>query len=163
MGGARWGTLHHSQHHLRPVEMSGAGKSKCVSLKTPIPNKFQGDGHDEGCAPVPEFTSLVNFPLHMTAKQSSLADGMRCCVMCGQACPGSASNKNKKLECTSVRIDDDGDDFSVVSLVKMKKSVFFLQFSHGIPDLCFSLAWCSLEFSILSGRCCFCCEFCCLY
>ena len=39
-----------------------------------------------------------------------------------------------------MRIDDDGDDFSVVSLVKMKKSVFFLQFSHGIPDLCFSLS-----------------------
>ena len=62
--------------------------------------------------------------------------------MCGQACPCSASNKNKKLECTLVRIDDDGDDFSVVSLVKNDKKDFFLQFSHGTLDLCLYLVWC---------------------
>ena len=47
--------------------------------------------------PVPEFTSLVNFPVHMSQKQSvNLPEGMRCCVMCGQACPCSNGNKNKK-------------------------------------------------------------------
>merc|ERR1740124_1679130 len=46
---------------------------------------------------VPEFTSLVNFPSHMSQKQShNLPEGMRCCVMCGHACPCSAANKNKK-------------------------------------------------------------------
>ena len=48
-------------------------------------------------AQVPEFTSLVNFPAHMSQKQAvNLPDGMRCCVMCGQACPCSSGNKNKK-------------------------------------------------------------------
>ena len=74
---------------------------------------------------VPEFTSLVNFPLHMTAKKLSFTDGIHCCVMCGQSCPCSASNKNKKLECTSLHIDDDGDDFSVVSLVTNEKKCFY--------------------------------------
>mmetsp|Transcript_5346 Transcript_5346/g.11872 ORF Transcript_5346/g.11872 Transcript_5346/m.11872 type:complete len:172 (+) Transcript_5346:70-585(+) len=48
-------------------------------------------------AQVPEFTSLVNFPAHMSQKQSvNLPEGMRCCVMCGQACPCSTGNKSKK-------------------------------------------------------------------
>lgn len=40
---------------------------------------------------VPEFISLMNFPA------LSLPDNLRCCVMCGTACPTSASLKNKKL------------------------------------------------------------------
>ena len=60
---------------------------KWAPLKTPIPNKFQGDMDMMNDAPVPEFTSLVNFPLHITAKQLSCVDGMHYCVMCGQACP----------------------------------------------------------------------------
>ena len=45
---------------------------------------------------MPEFTSLVNFPAHMSQKQSvNLPEGMRCCVMCGQACPCSAGAKKK--------------------------------------------------------------------
>jgi hypothetical protein len=45
---------------------------------------------------VPEFTSLVNFPAHMSQKQSvNLPEGMRCCVMCGQACPCSSGTKKK--------------------------------------------------------------------
>lgn len=48
-------------------------------------------------AQVPEFTSLVNFPSHMSQKQAvNLPEGMRCCVMCGQACPCSAGVKGKK-------------------------------------------------------------------
>jgi Zn-finger nucleic acid-binding protein len=51
-------------------------------------------------ASVPEFTSLVNFPAHMSQKQSvNLPEGMRCCVMCGQACPCSTGTK-KKSNCT---------------------------------------------------------------
>ena len=47
-------------------------------------------------ATVPEFTSLVNFPAHMSQKQSvNLPEGMRCCVMCGQACPCSTGTKKK--------------------------------------------------------------------
>lgn len=56
-------------------------------------------------APVPEFTSLVNFPIHMTStkqqhQQSSsginaFMDGHRNCVMCGQLCACS-SNSSKK-------------------------------------------------------------------
>lgn len=46
---------------------------------------------------MPEFTSLVNFPAHMSQKQAvNLPDNMRCCVMCGQACPCSTGNKTKK-------------------------------------------------------------------
>jgi Zn-finger nucleic acid-binding protein len=57
-------------------------------------------------AQVPEFTSLVNFPAHMSQKQSvNLPDGMRCCVMCGQACPCSTGNKTKKSS-SSVKSSD---------------------------------------------------------
>jgi Zn-finger nucleic acid-binding protein len=48
-------------------------------------------------AMVPEFTNLVNFPGHMSQKQSvNLPEGVRCCVMCGQACPCSTGSKSKK-------------------------------------------------------------------
>jgi Zn-finger nucleic acid-binding protein len=48
---------------------------------------------------VPEFTNLVNFPAYMSQKQSvNLPEGMRCCVMCGQACPCSTANKTKKCK-----------------------------------------------------------------
>jgi Zn-finger nucleic acid-binding protein len=49
-------------------------------------------------AHVPEFTSLVNYPSNMTAAKTSttLPEGVRCCVMCGSACPCSAVGKNKK-------------------------------------------------------------------
>ena len=98
--GPRWGGgPHHPHPGMRVMDMPGAShhsKRKCVPFKPPIPSKFQGNMEQMKDAPVPEFTSLVNFPLHMTAKQSSFPDGMRCCVMCGRACPCSASNKNKK-------------------------------------------------------------------
>lgn len=58
---------------------------------------FYSDIEKAKTAQVPEFTSLVNFPAHMSQKQAvNLPDGMRCCVMCGQACPCSSGNKNKK-------------------------------------------------------------------
>ena len=94
---------HHQPPHMHHMDLSRPNqhsKRKCVPLKTPIPSKFQGDIEQMKDAPVPEFTSLVNFPLHMTAKQSSFADGMRCCVMCGHARPCSVSNKNKKEKCS---------------------------------------------------------------
>jgi len=90
---------HHSAGHpafQRNPHLSSS-KRKCVPLKTPIPSKFQGDIDKMKSAQVPEFTSLVNFPSHMSQKQShNLPDGMRCCVMCGHACACSAANKNKK-------------------------------------------------------------------
>ena len=84
-----------SPHHIAHLDMSQS-KRKCVSLKPPIPSKFQGDMEKTKTAPVPEFTSLVNFPAHMSQKQSvNLPEGMRCCVMCGSACPCSNGNKKK--------------------------------------------------------------------
>jgi hypothetical protein len=88
---------HHHQHHMSPMDMSQS-KRKCVSLKPPIPSKFQGDMEKVKGASVPEFTSLVNFPAHMSQKQSvNLPEGLRCCVMCGSACP--CSNGTKKKPC----------------------------------------------------------------
>jgi len=73
-----------------------ASKRRCVPLKPPIPSKFQGDMEKAKNAKIPDFTSLVNFPAHMSQKQASMIpDGMRCCVMCGHACP-CTSVKNKK-------------------------------------------------------------------
>lgn len=84
-----------SPHHMSPMDMSQS-KRKCVPLKPPIPSKFQGDMDKVKGASVPEFTSLVNFPAHMSQKQSvNLPEGMRCCVMCGQACPCSNGSKKK--------------------------------------------------------------------
>ena len=87
-----------SPHHMTsPLNSMTQSKRKCIPLKPPIPSKFQGDIEQVKNLPVPEFTSLVNFPVHMSQKQSvNLPEGMRCCVMCGQACPCSNGNKNKK-------------------------------------------------------------------
>lgn len=102
-----WSPHHHggmpplaSPHHMgSPLGSMAQSKRKCVPLKPPIPSKFQGDIDKVKGAQVPEFTSLVNFPAHMSQKQSvNLPEGMRCCVMCGQACPCSAGNKNKKIK-----------------------------------------------------------------
>ncbi|KAG7360071.1 hypothetical protein IV203_035170 [Nitzschia inconspicua] len=90
-----------SPHHMSPIDMSQS-KRKCVPLKPPIPSKFQGDMEKLKSATVPEFTSLVNFPAHMSQKQAiNLPEGMRCCVMCGQACPCSNGNKKKPCSGTS--------------------------------------------------------------
>jgi len=87
-----------SPHHMgSPLSSMAQSKRKCLPLKPPIPSKFQGDMEKVKSAPVPEFTSLVNFPAHMSQKQAvNLPEGMRCCVMCGQACPCSTGNKNGK-------------------------------------------------------------------
>jgi hypothetical protein len=66
---------------------------RCVPLKSPIPSKFQGDMDKAKNAQVPEFTSLVNFS---QKRSDNLADGMRCCVMCGDACSYSSRSQNKK-------------------------------------------------------------------
>lgn len=80
-----------------PISNMAQSKRKCIPLKPPIPSKYQGDMEKFKNAPVPEFTSLVNYPSHMSQKQAvNLPDGMRCCVMCGQACPCSSGNKSKK-------------------------------------------------------------------
>jgi hypothetical protein len=103
-----WSPHHHggmppplaSPHHMgSPLGSMAQSKRKCVPLKPPIPSKFQGDIEKVKGANVPEFTSLVNFPAHMSQKQSvNLPEGMRCCVMCGQACPCSTGNKSKKAK-----------------------------------------------------------------
>ena len=87
-----------SPHHMgSPLNSMAQSKRKCLPLKPPIPSKFQGDMEKIKSAPVPEFTSLVNFPAHMSQKQTvNLPEGMRCCVMCGQACPCSSGTKTGK-------------------------------------------------------------------
>jgi hypothetical protein len=76
---------------------STPSKLKCVPLKPPLPSKFQGDLDKVLCTPVPEFASLANFPVHETNNSSvDLPDGMRCCVMCGQACLCGKTGKSKK-------------------------------------------------------------------
>jgi hypothetical protein len=101
-----WGIPHPSPHHMPPPMELNPSKRKCVSLKPPIPSKFQGDIEKVKGAPVPEFTSLVNYPAHMSQKQSvNLPEGMRCCVMCGQACPCSNSTKHKKNHCSGKKQD----------------------------------------------------------
>lgn len=89
---------HHmrSPPHMRPLELTPS-KRKCVPLKPPLPPKFQGDMEKAKTAQVPEFTTLVNFPAHISQKQSiNLPEGMRCCVMCGQACPCNLNGKAAK-------------------------------------------------------------------
>lgn len=72
-------------------------KRKCVPLKQPLPSKFQGDAEKAQATPMPEFTNLVNFPAHISQKQPvSLPNGMRCCVMCGQACQCNGTMKGPK-------------------------------------------------------------------
>jgi Zn-finger nucleic acid-binding protein len=96
-----------SPHHMPPPLGSpghmgsplAQSRRKCVPLKHPVPSKFQGDMDKSKSALVPEFTNLVNFPAYMSQKQSvNLPEGMRCCVMCGQACPCSTANKTKKCK-----------------------------------------------------------------
>lgn len=91
-----------SPHHMQsPLNSMAQSKRKCVPLKPPIPSKFQGNIEKTSKAQVPEFTSLVNFPAHMSQKQAgNLPEGIRCCVMCGSACPCSSGNKNKKGKVT---------------------------------------------------------------
>lgn len=96
------GSMTHTLSSPHPMNspMSSITQSKrnCVSLKPPIPSKFQGDMDKAKVVPVPEFTSLVNFPAHISQKQSSsLPEGMRCCVMCGSACPCTMGGKSKKV------------------------------------------------------------------
>jgi Zn-finger nucleic acid-binding protein len=84
-----------SPHHMgSPMGNMAQSKRSCVAIKPPIPTKFQGDIEKAKNASVPEFTGLVNFPAHISQKQSAnLPEGMRCCVMCGAACPCSTITK----------------------------------------------------------------------
>ena len=92
-----------SQPHMYPHQldmvMGTTSKRKCIPIKPPIPTKFQGDKQtteEVAAQSLPEFNSLVNFPGHMNSKPcSNLPDGMKCCVMCGQACPCTSSGKSK--------------------------------------------------------------------
>lgn len=99
--------VHHARgryagHHIMPHHLdlvSGTSKRKCVPIKPPIPSKFQGDIEKYKDTQIPDFNNLVNFPGHMNNKPSpNVPEGMRCCVMCGQACPCSMGGKNKKIK-----------------------------------------------------------------
>jgi len=72
--------------HIIVVVIAGDSSRKCIPIKHPIPQKFQGDIDKFKDVQLPDFNSLVNFPGHMTKNPTNVPDGMRCCVMCGQAC-----------------------------------------------------------------------------
>jgi len=129
-----------SPHHLgSPLASMAQSKRKCVPLKPPIPSKFQGDVEKTKAIPVPEFTNLVNFPTHMSQKQAvNLPDGMRCCVMCGQACPCSTGHKGKKGKCKAVegpapRNDHLGDKNSGYAIIPTQ--------NKGLCTLCDVNVW----------------------
>jgi hypothetical protein len=92
--GRNW---HENQHnHMDSIGIS-ASKRKCEPHRPPVPAKFQGNIEKYKDAQIPEFNNLVNFPGHMNQKQPpNVPEGMRCCVMCGQACPCSQGGKQKK-------------------------------------------------------------------
>jgi Zn-finger nucleic acid-binding protein len=71
-------------------------KRNCVPLKQPLPSKFQGDAEKAKATPMPKFADLVNFPAYIYQTQSvALLDGMRFCVMCGQACQCNGTMKGR--------------------------------------------------------------------
>ena len=95
--GERYGSYPLLPHQLDMLT-SSSSKRKCVPIKPPIPSKFQGEIDKYKDAQIPEFNNLVNFPGHMSNKPSpNVPEGMRCCVMCGQACPCSTGGKSKKI------------------------------------------------------------------
>lgn len=107
-------------HHLDLVSTS---KRKCVPIKPPIPSKFQGDVEKYKDASIPEFNNLVNFPGHMSNKPSpNVPEGMRCCVMCGQACPCSNGGKSKKIVPVGVASKPIGGDMGGSSVAPLGDS-----------------------------------------
>ena len=83
-------------NQMRANEEMASSKCKCIPARPPIPAKFQGDMEKYKDATVPDFNHLVNFPGNINSKTGPCPDGMRCCVMCGQACPCSQGGKVKK-------------------------------------------------------------------
>jgi len=90
-------------------------KNRCIPLKHPIPNKFQGDMEKYKNAPIPEFTSLVNYPSHMSQKQgNNLPEGLRCCVMCGQACRCSGSKTKKGMKKEDLNMKNANGSYAMI-------------------------------------------------
>ena len=132
------GALSSPHHMASPLANMAQSKRKCIPLKPPIPSKFQGDIDKHKSAAVPEFTSLMYFPSHMSQKQSvNLPEGMRCCVMCGQACPCSAGNKGKnkvkKADSDCARNDHIGDKSSGFAIIPTQ--------NKGLCTLCDVNVW----------------------
>ncbi len=110
----RYGGYLLPNHHL---DIASSSKRKCIPIKQPIPSKFQGDIEAYKDAPIPEFNNLVNFPGHMSNKPCpNVPDGMRCCVMCGQACPSSNGGKTVKKFGPYDRSTEDNSDDAAGSL-----------------------------------------------
>ena len=94
----RDGAISKSKTSCRPIRSLdlSPSKRKCVPLKQPLPSKFQGDAEKAKSTTMPGFTNLVNFPADISQKQPvPLPNGMRCCVMCGQACQCNGTVKER--------------------------------------------------------------------
>lgn len=123
MPGGRYGGYLLPAH----LDMAGLGggssKRKCIPIKPPIPSKFQGDIEIYKDAPIPEFNNLVNFPGHMSNKPCpNIPDGMRCCVMCGQACPCSTGGKSTKKITNSYNVLPGGSSSSTNGPIEAGRS-----------------------------------------
>ena len=87
------GPAAHLQQHGIPVRHHLPGVGQNLHDHTAVPLVW----HTKDTTDVAEFNNLVNFPGHMSNKPCpNMPDGMRCCVMCGQACPTSTSGKITK-------------------------------------------------------------------
>ena len=107
----------HQPHVPHQLDMA-ASKRKCVPVKAPIPSRFQGDIDKYKDAQVPEFNNLVNFPGNMNNIQkqtSNVPEGMKCCVMCGQACM-LTTGKHKKCDGAAMHKSGVGPGMGVAPL-----------------------------------------------
>jgi len=76
-----------------PVFMQES-KGRCAALTHPVPSKYQGDMEKAMNTPLPEFSSLVNYP-NSLRQNRTLPSGMRCCVMCGTIRPTCSRSRNR--------------------------------------------------------------------
>ena len=89
----------HPAHYGGGVGYPGNHAStKCYSLKSPLPTKFQGDMSRNATRSVPDFTNLINFPPSTSCSSKhnlSSANISKICVMCGKMCQVSLGKKAK--------------------------------------------------------------------
>jgi hypothetical protein len=119
---------------------------KCVPLQPPIPSKFQGDIDTVKNFPVPDFMNLVNFPMHMSLKQSAnIPEGMRYCVMCKVACPCLVGTKGKKSssgrDSDSGSTDRSGSDQADQNSNKSNGSAIIPTQNKGVCTVCDVKVW----------------------
>ena len=96
-------------------------------------------------AHVPEFANLVNFPSAMSqskqAAANQLPDGMKCCVMCGTACPCSAGGKLKKNRAKPMDGSLAARNGNVQNTLKEQQMAIIPTQNKGLCTLCDVNVW----------------------